>query len=67
MMLWTAKAARSSPQCSKQFVDMGFSVVEVAQWLGHSSAATTLNFYAHADKKSKSEIARSIGCFLKLR
>ncbi len=46
---------------------MGFSVVEVAQWLGHSSAATTLNFYAHADKKSKSEMARSIGCSLKLR
>ena len=27
--------------------------------LGHSSASTTLNYYAHADKMSKIEIANS--------
>lgn len=31
----------------------GFSVVQVQEWLGHGSAATTLNIYAHVDKTSK--------------
>ncbi len=38
----------------------GFSVVQVQEWLGHGSASTTLNFYAHADKRSKSDIAKSL-------
>lgn len=43
---------------------MGFSVVQVADWLGHSSSATTLNFYAHAEKHSKIDIANALdGCF----
>ena len=38
----------------------GFSVVQVAEWLGHSSSATTLKFYAHADKSSKMAIAEAL-------
>lgn len=45
-------------------LDMGFSVVQVADWLGHSSSATTLNFYAHAEKRSKMDIANALdNCF----
>ena len=35
----------------------GFTVVQVAEWLGHSSSSTTLKFYAHNDKTSKMAIA----------
>lgn len=45
----------------------GFSAVQVAEWMGHSTPATTLNFYAHADKKSKNDIADSISGSLKLK
>ena len=38
----------------------GFSVVEVQEWLGHSSPTTTLNFHAHVDKTSKSNIANAL-------
>lgn len=38
----------------------GFSVVQVAEWLGHSETTTTLKFYAHADKSSKMAIANAL-------
>lgn len=38
----------------------GFTVVQVQEWLGHSSSATTLNFYAHIDKTSKLSIAEAL-------
>lgn len=45
---------------ASNLLNKGFSVVQVQEWLGHSSAATTLNFYAHADKSSKMTIAESL-------
>lgn len=49
---------------ASNLLDMGFSVVQVADWLGHSSSATTLNFYAHAEKRSKMDIANALdNCF----
>ena len=45
---------------ASNLLDKGFSVVQVQEWLGHGSAATTLNFYAHADKRSKLEIANAL-------
>lgn len=45
---------------ASNLLDMGFSVVQVADWLGHSSSATTLNFYAHAEKRSKMDIAKAL-------
>ena len=45
---------------ASNLLDMGFSVVQVADWLGHSSSATTLNFYAHAEKRSKIDIANAL-------
>lgn len=45
---------------ASNLLDMGFSVVQVADWLGHSSSATTLNFYAHAEKRSKMDIANAL-------
>lgn len=38
----------------------GFSTVQVAEWLGHSSSTTTLKFYAHIDKTSKMAIAEKL-------
>lgn len=45
---------------ASNLLDMGFSVVQVAEWLGHSSSATTLNYYAHVNKTSKMSISNSI-------
>lgn len=45
---------------ASNLLDMGFSVVQVADWLGHSSSATTLKFYAHAKKRSKTNIADAL-------
>ena len=52
---------------ASNLLSKGFSAVQVAEWMGHSTPATTLNFYAHADKKSKNEIADSISGSLKLK
>lgn len=52
--------------CASNLLSMGFSVVQVAEWLGHSSPSTTLNFYAHIDSNSKKDMANSIGNFVKL-
>ena len=38
----------------------GFSIAQVAEWLGHSTASTTLNFYSHVDKTSKMEIGNAL-------
>lgn len=45
---------------ASNLLGQGFSVVQVQEWLGHSSASTTLSFYAHVDKTSKIEIASAI-------
>lgn len=41
-------------------LNRGFTTVQVAEWLGHSSSTTTLKYYAHSDKTSKMAIANSI-------
>lgn len=45
---------------ASNLLNKGFSVVQVAEWLGHSSSSTTLKFYAHNDKTSKLSIANSL-------
>ena len=45
---------------ASNLLNHGMSVVQVQEWLGHSSAATTLNFYAHADKTSKQAVAEAM-------
>lgn len=45
---------------ASNLLNKGFSVVQVQEWLGHGSAATTLNFYAHVDKTSKSDISNAL-------
>ena len=45
---------------ASNLLNMGFTVVQVAEWLGHSSSTTTLNYYAHADKTSKMNISKSL-------
>ena len=39
---------------------MGFSVVQVAEWLGHSDSRITLEYYAHADVTSKMAIGNAL-------
>lgn len=51
---------------ASNLLNMGFTVVQVAEWLGHSSSATTLNFYAHVDKTGKMDISDSINKSIKL-
>lgn len=45
---------------ASNLLNKGFSVVQVAEWLGHSSSSTTLKFYAHNDKTFKLSIANSL-------
>lgn len=45
---------------ASNLLSQGFSVVQVADWLGHSESTTTLKFYAHADKSSKMAIANAL-------
>lgn len=45
---------------ASNLLNKGFSIVQVAEWLGHSSSSTTLKFYAHNDKSSKLIIANSL-------
>ncbi|MCQ4021926.1 MULTISPECIES: site-specific integrase [unclassified Ruminococcus] len=45
---------------ASNLLNKGFTVVQVAEWLGHSSSATTLKFYAHIDKTSKIAIAEAL-------
>ena len=39
---------------------MGFSIVQVAEWLGHSDSRITLKYYAHADITSKKDIGNAL-------
>ena len=45
---------------ASNLLDMGFTVVEVADWLGHESPTTTFKFYAHVDKTAKVNMARAL-------
>lgn len=51
---------------ASNLLNQGLSVVQVQEWLGHSSAATTLNYYAHADKSSKKTVADAMQNMLKI-
>ena len=48
---------------ASNLLNKGFTVVQVAEWLGHSSSSTTLKFYAHIDKSSKMAIANALDSF----
>ena len=39
---------------------MGFSVKDVAYWLGHSQTSTTLDIYAHVLEGSKVDMANAL-------
>ncbi len=41
-------------------LDQGHPIAAVKDWLGHSSATTTLSFYAHSSASSLQEIASSL-------
>ena len=41
-------------------LEMGFSIAQVAEWLGHSSPEITLRYYAHATAQSKMQIANAL-------
>lgn len=51
---------------ASNLLNMGFSVVQVAEWLGHESATTTLRFYSHVDASSKKAIANTLEQTLKV-
>lgn len=45
---------------ASNLLNNGFSIVQVQEWLGHSSPEITLRYYAHVDKTSKNAIASAI-------
>lgn len=47
-------------------LNSGKTVVEVQEWLGHSTPTTTLNVYSHTLKTSKTHIAESLDKMLNL-
>ncbi len=52
---------------ASNLLDNNFSAVQVGEWLGHSSPATTLNFYAHANKASKNDISNALQDMIKVK
>lgn len=50
--------------CASLLVLAGFSLYQVAIWLGHSTSATTEKFYAHLDFKSHLDLANEMARIL---
>ena len=46
--------------CASLLIDMGFTLKDVQEWLGHSDIKMTANIYAHLDTARKSSIADSL-------
>ena len=42
---------------ASNLLNKGFSYVQTADWLGHSTPSTTFRYYAHVDKSSRMAIA----------
>lgn len=45
-------------------LELGFSLKDIQEWLGHSDIATTANIYSHLQYKSKVEMAEKAGSIL---
>ena len=50
--------------CASLLVQEGFTLYQVAVWLGHSTTATTEKFYAHLDFKSQKDLANAMAKIL---
>ena len=46
--------------CASLLIDMGFTLKDVQEWLGHSDIKMTANIYAHLDTARKTNMADSI-------
>ena len=46
--------------CASLLIDMGFTLKDVQEWLGHSDIKMTANIYAHLDTARKSSMADSL-------
>ena len=46
--------------CASLLIDMGFTLKDVQEWLGHSDIKMTANIYAHLDTARKTSMADSI-------
>ena len=46
--------------CASLLIDMGFTLKDVQEWLGHSDIKMTANIYAHLDSARKTNMADSI-------
>lgn len=45
-------------------LELGFSLKDIQEWLGHSDIATTANIYSHLQYKSKVEMVEEAGSIL---
>ena len=45
-------------------LELGFSLKDIQEWLGHSDIATTANIYSHLQYKAKVEMAEKAGSIL---
>ena len=52
---------------ASNLIEQNVSIVNVANWLGHSSPTTTLNFYAHTNQAQKKMVANVIDDMLLVR
>ena len=46
--------------CASMLIDLGFTLKDVQEWLGHSDIKMTANIYAHLDTARKTNMADSI-------
>ena len=52
---------------ASNLIEHNVSIVNVADWLGHSSPTTTLNFYAHTNVEQKKRVANVIDGMLAVK
>lgn len=50
--------------CASLLINLGFSMKEIQEWLGHASFKTTADIYGHVDSKSKVKMAEKLGMVL---
>ncbi|MEE1002586.1 MAG: site-specific integrase [Acutalibacteraceae bacterium] len=51
---------------ASNLLNNGMTVLQVQNWLGHSCASTTLNFYAHIDKTASKCVANALEKMIKI-
>jgi len=53
-------AAELRHSCASYLINMGYTLKDVQDWLGHASIRMTAEVYGHLDLKRKQDMARAL-------